>query len=163
MTLFKTLVLSLITSIAAEKICEKYSFGEGCNSVCLGCNDGCTDEGECIDGCKKGWFDLDDKHLPRHNCAEPECSSETNCRENNGVCVAPNVCRCPAGDINIVSEIFVGDYGVEGVKCNNLRKTGVKGAVIGFIVLATSITVCGTLDRMINKGKAMGRAKFHQN
>lgn len=70
-----------------------------------------------------------------------KCFGDTGCAEG-GSCVAPNYCVCGESGAQTVG--LKRNYdGIEGINCVNLRKDGLIGCVIAFIVLGVSISFCG--------------------
>ena len=127
-------------------------WGENCANICSpGCQNGLCDgdSGICAKpGCLPGWSGL--------QCNIAECEQST-CQDLGGHCIAPDVCQCPAEEANIVASVQedannVNGYGVI-VTCDNLKRSGMKGAGIAFAVLTASLIMCGTADKMINKGE----------
>lgn len=142
---------ALATVFAQESDCRDGYYGENCNTACSpGCKDSkCDSTGKCIDteSCNDGW-----KNKADGDCAEPICFID-GCAEG-GECVAPNYCVCGNSGAQTVGlkRIF---GGIEGTNCVNLRKDGLIGCVIAFIVLGVSISFCGLVaeKRIRSKNK----------
>ena len=148
---------TLASDEAPVHSCPAQRWGPSCNAVCGNCaaQAVCNSlTGACPFGCSEGWSGP--------NCDQAECEAAT-CEEVGGKCIAPNVCACPASEINTVAQYSYDKDGQQTVWCDNLKKSGVKGAVVGFAVLTVSIAACGLTERQLNKGKVIGNARFHQD
>ena len=153
------LALGASTVAATEDItCPSGRWGANCQSYCGACasNHDCNAlTGACeLAMCDQGWMGP--------LCNEPVCEPST-CEDKGGHCIAPNVCACPSSEVNTVASIKINQKNPSDyeVTCDNLKQSGMKGAGVGFLVLTASITMCGVVERQINKGKAMGNARWH--
>lgn len=153
--MLKKVLVALLALTASA--CDHGKWGENCENYCGSCaaNSACEQTtGVCSLGCANGWNG--DK------CDSPVCEPST-CEEVGGHCVAPNVCACPSSETSIVAQYNINAEGEYEVVCDNLRYSGLRGAIVGFAVLTGSITLCGLIERHLNKGKVMGTARFHQD
>merc|ERR1712088_1127317 len=70
-------------------------------------------------------------------------------------CVAPNHCVCGESGAQIVAKkgTYPDENGQEGYNCVSLRKDGIWGAGLALIVVTVSISICGGIERSLNKNK----------
>ena len=143
----------LLSGSALSSLCtESGRWGHNCANICApGCigNTCDAETGICENrGCLPGWFG--DK------CNQAECEKST-CEDLGGSCIAPDICQCPANEQNIVASVAedinnINNYQVK-VTCDNLKRSGMKGAGIAMVVLSACLIMCGTADKLINKGE----------
>jgi hypothetical protein len=153
--MLKKVLLALLALTASA--CDHGKWGANCENFCgnWAANSQCNEStGVCELNCANGWSGL--------KCDNPSCEEAT-CEAVGGHCVAPNVCACPSSETSIVAQYKTNKNGETEVWCDNLRISGLRGAAVGLVVLTSSITLCGIIERQMNKGKVMGTARFHQD
>ena len=146
------LISCLLFGTAYSTCTESGRWGDNCDNVCSpGCQEASCDgtSGICSKpGCLPGWSGL--------QCNAAECERST-CQDMGGSCIAPDICQCPSQEANIVASVKEDESNVNGygvvVSCDNLKRSGMKGAGIALVTLSACLMACATADKMINNGK----------
>lgn len=156
MKLIAVLVLALLGLVAAQS-CETGYYSVDDSPCHYACSDGCGDQGCNADGgacvsstCEDNW---QNSEKDNNKCDAPMCFGKVKggCAEG-GQCVGPNTCICGQSGAQIVAK--AGEYdGVEGTNCVSLRKDGIMGAGVALVVMTISISICGGIERALNKNK----------
>jgi hypothetical protein len=149
--------LAALATVSAQDTtqCRDGYYGENCNEACSpGCpNETCQSNGECVftetdKKCKDNW----ESYNGDNKCAAPKCFGSVDGCAEGGKCVAPNYCVCGESGAQTVG-LYRNFDGIEGTNCVNLRKDGLIGCVIAFIVLGVSISFCGLVAEKRIKSK----------
>merc|ERR1712018_900388 len=80
-----------------------------------------------------------------NKCDSPICNGGevANKCDNNGQCVAPNVCICGQSGAQEVAKDISEETGKQIYQCVSLRKDGIKGAFIALLIMIVSVSPCG--------------------
>jgi len=161
MKFLPVLVMTLLGLVAAECPTGYYSGDASLDTCNFACSEGCKGEanacdavsGVCVDtsGCNDNWKSASNNG----KCDVPMCFGKVDGCAEGGKCVAPNHCVCGESGAQIVAKYgeFPADSGNEGYNCVSLRKDGIFGAGLALIVVTVSISICGGIERSMNKKK----------
>ena len=153
-------VVAFFGLVAAE--CPKGYYSGVANGPCnFACSEGCVGEGNPCDPvtgvcdnakCNPNWENSDNS---ANKCDVPQCFGKADGCAEGGKCVAPNHCVCGESGAQIVAKkgTYPDENGQEGYNCVSLRKDGIWGAGLALIVITISISICGGIERSLNKNK----------